>query len=140
MIIARKEFQGPSPQERENVVEGRLALEDYSSPRGAIVSAIRSLHAGIALTVPHRKTARQEIQPNVGGHEKMRLHSSIVLWHNRRMVDDTKAEKNPAAVALGRLGGLKGGPALAAKLTPAQRQASARKAAQARWSRKKNDN
>jgi hypothetical protein len=33
-------------------------------------------------------------------------------------------KKNPAAVALGRLGGLKGGPALAAKMTPSERQAS----------------
>jgi hypothetical protein len=47
-----------------------------------------------------------------------------------------KSKKNPAAVALGRLGGLRGGPALAAKLTPAQRKASARKAALARWKKK----
>ena len=42
-------------------------------------------------------------------------------------------EKNPAAVALGRLGGLKGGKARAAKLTAEQRSAIARRAAQARW-------
>lgn len=42
--------------------------------------------------------------------------------------------KNPAAVALGRLGGLKGGSALAAKMTPKQRSLSAKKAALARWS------
>jgi len=47
-----------------------------------------------------------------------------------------KPKKNPAAVALGRLGGLKGGKARAAKLTPAQRKESALKAAQARWHRK----
>ena len=41
--------------------------------------------------------------------------------------------KNPAAVALGRLGGLKGGPARAKKLTPEQRKEIARKAARARW-------
>ena len=41
--------------------------------------------------------------------------------------------KNPAAVALGRLGGLKGGKARAAKLTPEQRSAIAKKAAAARW-------
>jgi hypothetical protein len=47
-----------------------------------------------------------------------------------------KAEnaKDPAAVALGRKGGLKGGPARAAKLTKAQLSESARKAARARWS------
>jgi hypothetical protein len=48
----------------------------------------------------------------------------------------TKLKKNPAAVALGRLGGLKGGKALAAKMTPAQRKASARRAALARWSKR----
>lgn len=44
--------------------------------------------------------------------------------------------KNPAAVALGRLGGQKGGKARAEKLTPKQRQDSARKAAKARWSKR----
>lgn len=43
--------------------------------------------------------------------------------------------KNPHAVALGRLGGLKGGRARASKLTPEQRKQIARKAAQARWVR-----
>lgn len=46
-------------------------------------------------------------------------------------------EKNPAAVALGRLGGLKGGKARAVKLSPKKRQQIARKAAEARWSRAK---
>ncbi len=45
--------------------------------------------------------------------------------------------KNPAAVALGRLGGLKGGKARAGKLTPEQRKEIARRAAEARWSKKK---
>jgi hypothetical protein len=42
--------------------------------------------------------------------------------------------KDPAAVALGRRGGLKGGKARAAKMTPEERSEAARKAAQARWS------
>jgi hypothetical protein len=41
--------------------------------------------------------------------------------------------KDPAAVALGRKGGLKGGVARAAKLTPEQRSGIAKKAAAARW-------
>ena len=41
--------------------------------------------------------------------------------------------KNPAAVALGRLGGKKGGPARAKKLTPEQRREIAKKGAVARW-------
>jgi len=46
------------------------------------------------------------------------------------------SSKNPAAVALGRLGGLKGGPARALKLTAEERSQVARRAAQARWSAK----
>ena len=42
--------------------------------------------------------------------------------------------KNPAAVALGRLGGRKGGKARAAKLSPERRREIARMAARARWS------
>jgi hypothetical protein len=49
----------------------------------------------------------------------------------------TVKKKNPAAVALGRKGGQKGGPARAAKLTPGQRSESARKAVQARWAKAK---
>lgn len=41
--------------------------------------------------------------------------------------------KNPAAVTLGRLGGLKGGKARAAALSPAKRKAIAKKAALKRW-------
>jgi len=43
--------------------------------------------------------------------------------------------KNPAAVALGRLGGKKGGKARAAKLTPERRREIAKNAAAARWHR-----
>jgi hypothetical protein len=42
-------------------------------------------------------------------------------------------EKNPAAVALGRLGGLKGGKARAEKLSAQKRKEIARKAAKTRW-------
>jgi hypothetical protein len=43
--------------------------------------------------------------------------------------------KDPAAIARGHLGGIKGGKARAAKMTAAERSASARKAALARWQR-----
>ena len=43
--------------------------------------------------------------------------------------------KNPAAVALGRLGGLRGGKARADKLSPMRRKEIARKAALARWNK-----
>jgi hypothetical protein len=57
--------------------------------------------------------------------------------HAADMASDAKPKKNPAAVALGRLGGLKGGAARAKTLTAAERKASARKAALARWSKKR---
>jgi hypothetical protein len=46
----------------------------------------------------------------------------------------TTRRKNPHAVALGRLGGIKGGPARAQKLSARRRRAIARRAAIARWS------
>jgi len=45
--------------------------------------------------------------------------------------------KDPAAVALGRKGGLKGGPARAKKLGKKKLREAAKKAAQARWSKKR---
>jgi hypothetical protein len=44
-------------------------------------------------------------------------------------------EKNPAAVALGKLGASKGGKARAAKLSAKKRKEIAKKAAAARWSK-----
>lgn len=49
---------------------------------------------------------------------------------------DPDEGKDPAAVALGRKGGKKGGAARAAKMTPEERSESAKKAAQARWAKK----
>ncbi|MFY9610658.1 MAG: hypothetical protein WAU45_18860 [Blastocatellia bacterium] len=46
-----------------------------------------------------------------------------------------KPAKNPAAVALGKLGGSKGGRARAASLSPRKRKQIAKKAAKARWSK-----
>ena len=48
-------------------------------------------------------------------------------------LEDPDAGKNPAAVALGKLGGVKGGKARAAKLSPAKRKQIAKKAAAKRW-------
>jgi hypothetical protein len=45
--------------------------------------------------------------------------------------------KNPSAVALGRLGGLKGGKARAAKLSAKKRSEIAKKAVEARWNKQK---
>jgi hypothetical protein len=50
-----------------------------------------------------------------------------------RPLEDPDAGKNPAAVALGKLGGAKGGKARAANLSPAKRKQIAKKAAAKRW-------
>ena len=48
--------------------------------------------------------------------------------------EPVEPKKNPAAVALGRLGGKKGGPARAKKLSKEKRRSEiAKKAARARW-------
>lgn len=51
-------------------------------------------------------------------------------------LDDPNKGKNPTAVALGKLGGSKGGAARAAALSPRKRKMIARKAAEARWRRR----
>jgi hypothetical protein len=85
----------------------------------------------------------------------MRLHTVRMAKHPKRPRDtnqlahviaqlatgelaDVKTEdgKDPAAVALGRKGGLKGGKARAEKLSAAKRRAIAKKAAASRWAKK----
>jgi hypothetical protein len=65
-----------------------------------------------------------------------RLAASIV---QDATSDESRAaqanDKNPAAVELGRLGGKKGGPARAARLTKRQRSEIAKKAARTRWAK-----
>jgi len=51
--------------------------------------------------------------------------------------EESSSSKNPHAVALGRLGGQRGGKARADKLSPEERSNIAKKAAAARWSNKK---
>ena len=60
------------------------------------------------------------------------LAASIV----KEATGEPMPKKNPAAVALGRLGGLKGGKARAEKLSAKKRKAIAVKAAKTRWGNK----
>lgn len=53
-----------------------------------------------------------------------------------QITGEPEKAKNPAAVALGRLGGLKGGNARKAALSPEQRAEIAKAAAKARWGKK----
>lgn len=77
-------------------------------------------------------------------HERSRNRKLDLAQLAKHIVDEATGERkpepedtrNPAAVQLGRLGGLKGGKARADKLSPEQRREIAKKAAAARWSRK----
>jgi hypothetical protein len=76
------------------------------------------------------KRSRRSIDVN-------RMAASIVKDATDEESIQPTPEKNPAAVALGRLGGLKGGKARAAKLSAAKRKEIAQKAAQTRWGKKR---
>lgn len=62
-----------------------------------------------------------------------RLAADIVSEATGEKKPAPESDKNSAAVELGRLGGLKGGPARAAKLSAKKRSEIAKKAAAARW-------
>lgn len=78
-----------------------------------------------------KKTPKTQGPPDVNS-----LAFRIMQQATGQIPKDPEPEKNPAAVALGRLGGAKGGPARAAALTPKKRAAIAKKAAAARWAKK----
>ena len=61
------------------------------------------------------------------------IASRIVAQSTSQDIPKTNDGKNAYAVALGRMGGLKGGRVRADKLTPERRTEIAKKAAQARW-------
>jgi hypothetical protein len=62
-----------------------------------------------------------------------RLAADIVNQATGEPQPEADSGKNPAAVALGRLGGLKGGKARAKSLNKKQRSEIAKKAARKRW-------
>ena len=65
------------------------------------------------------------------------LASQIVVEATEeKSTDNIQSKKNPAAVALGRLGGVKGGIARAKKLSPWKRKEIAIKAARIRWGKR----
>jgi len=64
---------------------------------------------------------------------------NVLAFRDRSRIIKTMAKKrkNPYAVALGRKGGKKGGPARAANMTAAERSESARNAVMARWAKRR---
>jgi hypothetical protein len=77
------------------------------------------------------RSSKRPTDPN----QLAKLVADIAIGEADDIVSDTITAKNPAAVALGRLGGQRGGKARADKLTPEQRKEIATKAAAARWKR-----
>ena len=73
--------------------------------------------------MPERSSKKRPTDPNA-------LAADIVAEATGQKTDDGK---DPAAVELGRKGGLKGGKARAEKLSPERRSEIAKKAAAARW-------
>jgi hypothetical protein len=72
----------------------------------------------------------------VGKGKRPRDTNQLAKWivdQSTGQLPDPNEGKNPAAVALGRLGGLKGGKARASKLSPKERREIAKKAAKSRW-------
>lgn len=83
---------------------------------------------------PAKKIQRKRpSKPRPPADENAAAHQSLGELLGRSEERQAEREKNPAAVALGRLGGLKGGKARAEKLSAAQRSEIARKAAEKRW-------
>lgn len=81
--------------------------------------------------MPKRSSKKQPRDPN-------QLAASIVeeaTTEDEPHEESSDDSKDPNAVALGRKGGKKGGPARANKLTPERRKEIAKQAAQARWNR-----
>jgi hypothetical protein len=77
------------------------------------------------------RSSKRPTDPN----QLAKLMVDIAAGEVSDSVLDGPAKKNPAAVALGRLGGKRGGKARADKLTPEQRKEIASKAAASRWKR-----
>jgi hypothetical protein len=69
--------------------------------------------------------------------DPIQLGKLVVDIATKQVEDKAEDQRDPAAVALGRKGGRKGGKSRWSKLTPEQRSEAAALAAQARWRRKK---
>jgi len=87
--------------------------------------------------MPDRSTKKRPRDPNELAYQIM-LESTgqVPKYEPNAGPKPMDPSKNPHAVALGRLGGLRGGLARAAKLGPKKRSQIAAKAAKARWKKK----
>ena len=79
--------------------------------------------------MPNKSTNRGRGKPDLN----VRAYETMLIATGQMEKPEPPPEKDAKAVTLGRLGGLKGGDARAKSLSPDQRKAIAKKAAQARW-------
>jgi hypothetical protein len=88
----------------------------------------------LVYSMPKRPSNRRRpLDPNVAAHRIVRLVTADEDTPLPSRPKPPEREKNPAAVALGKLGGSKGGKKRAALLSPERRAEIARLAAQKRW-------
>lgn len=87
------------------------------------------------------KSKAVKTRPRKQGKKKPTRDENQMAYDLVRRIEEMGAAtggKNPLAVALGRLGGLKGGRVRATRLTDEERHNSAVKAARARWDQNQN--
>lgn len=89
--------------------------------------------------MPKRSSKKKKKRPDINELASEIVNQATIKDKETKAPDQNEGGKNPAAVALGRLGGLKGGKARAKKLTAEQRREIARKAALARWRKSSDD-
>jgi hypothetical protein len=82
------------------------------------------------------RSKKRPRDPNQLAYQIMLESTGQVPKFNPKAEKPVDPSKNPHAVALGRLGGIKGGAARAAALSPRKRSQIAAKAAKARWGKK----
>ena len=86
--------------------------------------------------MPERSNRKRPRDPNELAYQIMLESTGQTPKYEPEAPQTPDLAKNPHAVALGRLGGLKGGAARAAKLAPKKRSQIAARAARARWQKK----
>ncbi len=86
--------------------------------------------------MPKRSSKKPAKDLNQSAHS---IVAALTAKHDATVEPEPPRVKNPAAMALGKLGGLKGGKARAASMSPERRSEIAKQGAAKRWGKKKPD-
>src|SRR5688572_25442902 len=125
----------PGPRRRTAVLASRATLCNYFPVRSSIKGNGGTVH----LTVTRRCLVCDFVEQVTEPEDTDEIGPPCTRCRAPTERTDVVARRtlphqpNPHAAALGRLGGLKGGPARAAALSPKRRRAIAKAAARARW-------